>query len=355
MSDEWKNFYICNPWANPSILIEKFGIKQYDIDNWRRANPNVKSILDRAKWKLSQSQSKEDTFSSLKFAWRYYITSELEWKLTDTDIDSNLLSLSSPKSPYAFLTDKRYLSKLDGYDLWTQQRFTAVSYAICNIYPGGDWSAERGLSAQLFTQTRNSIKDKETALGLIEHIYLKFYKKLGKESSQKEIDDAKKIFIARHTEQGFFSNKVLQDYGFKAKYFCEGLNTRKAMKEIAYKFSKDLNLGGIAETKNWNTEKYRLQNPERDFSKCMYCGRAPVDLHHLIARSKRPEFTYNAFNVVPLCTQAHANISRKRLSANIIRAYAEAEKSWFRSDDTKKIEQFNKVMANIHITAYGTS
>ena len=349
MSD-WKKFYRENKWAPSRLLVEKFGIKKHDIDNWIR-KPEVRLILNRRKWKPSKGQSPEDTSDTLQAAWKYYILEERGWSLENEDIVKKLLGLRTPPSPFSFLTESKYLSKLEGYEKWRRQGFTRVAYAIYNIYPGKKFCDERHIIPELFFQTHTKNSTRQDIVRVAEHIYLWFFQKLHTDRPE-VVNGAKEEFIAMHKENNFLNQRFLQEYGISANHFAKHSYV-SVIEELAFNFRRDLGLLDAQETLNWNKDKYIRQNPERDFAKCNYCTVTTVDLHHLLSRKERPDLAFNKENVVPLCTAAHTEITRNRLSDGMKILYKTAEVDWICAPSGEKIAAFDDVMQKIHEVVYG--
>ena len=347
----WKDFYIAHPWVTPAILRQKYpDIKKHDIDNFIR-KPNVKEVLNKDKWRLGVEQSKPNIFEILKKAWEYYIINELGFSLHDEKLPSKLFALTSPKPPWAFLSESKYLSKLDGYKKWTEKGFTRISFAICNIFPGKEYCHDSGIIPSLFFQTATTNSELQDIVGMVEHIYLKFYKGINSSSSSEEIENAKRIFIARHDESSFFKQDFLLSHGLSVLHFQ--IAPQKAIiQQLARKFRLDVGLNDSVNTQNWSAEKFKRENPDENFSVCKYCNRSPVDLHHFLKRSQRPDLVYHPENVVPICTLVHSCISRKRLSEDINNKYAKANKDWNNAPDGKKSACFDRVMREIHELVY---
>ena len=332
------------------MLVEKFGIKKYDIDNWTR-RPEVRTMLKREKWKFSEKQSRKDAEEALKAAWKYYVLEEKGWSLKDEGIVKKLLRLKTPPSPFSFLTTSKYLSKLKGYDKWINQGLTRVAFAVYKIYPGEKFCAQRNIIPELFFQSHTKNATNQDVVRMVEHIYLYFFRKL-KADSPEDISEAKEVFLTRHKENNFFNQRFLQGYGISANHFAK-YNYKSVIEQLAYKFRKELGLLDEEETHSWDKDKYIRQNPERNFSKCDYCGVISIDLHHLLTRKERPDLVNNPDNVVPLCKNVHDFITRNQLSDEMKALYETAEADWIKAPTGEKIAVFDEVMHKIHEAVYG--
>ena len=187
---------------------------------------------------------------------------------------------------------------------------------------------------------------------MAEHIYLWFFQKLHTDSSE-IISEAKEEFIAMHRDDFFLNQRFLQEYGISGNHFAR-YSYKMVIEQLAYKFRRDLGLLDEEETRSWDKDKFIMQNPERDFTKCGYCSVTPVDLHHLLSRKERPDLVFDEENVIPLCTAAHNVITRKRLSEEMKALYETAEADWIGATKGEKIAVFDNVMHKIHEAVYGS-
>ena len=135
---------------------------------------------------------------------------------------------------------------------------------------------------------------RQDAVGLVKHIYLCF---LGPSVSD-DVDELKRRLVLRHRENGFITAAVLRQYGMSALHLNRH-GVPELVRAVAREFADELGLETKPATQ-WNAEAFRRDNEDTDWTLCRYCGRKPVDLHHLLLRSEYPELTYDPDNVVPL-------------------------------------------------------
>ena len=74
---DWQDFLIQHPWAPRRVLRAKYGIKNHDVDNWLRGNPNARQILDPDRWRLTRDKPAPRIREIMEKAWKYYIEEEL--------------------------------------------------------------------------------------------------------------------------------------------------------------------------------------------------------------------------------------------------------------------------------------
>lgn len=347
---DWKNFYIQNPWIPTSVLMEKFGIKRYDISNWLKSNPNVRVVLNRDKWKLTENQSPDDCYLTLNQSWEYYLKEVKKLDFSNDNIVSELINLKTPKSPWSFLVDRKHLKKINEYTEWTNV-YSRISFVISKIYPGEEFCKERGLLPQLFKNSGTNSKNIDV-LGLLEHVYLKFYSNLTGEFTQNDVDNWKRVFIGRYNETGFFTMGFLLEHGVSSLLF-DVYTKNSYTSQLCDKFIEDL--GIEFENKNqglWNSGTFRKSNLDINTTECKWCSRKPVDLHHLLPRNERPDLTYNSKNVVPLCTLVHSYITREMWDENSKSDYNQCKRKWDSLDENSKESVFDDVMNEIHDIIY---
>jgi hypothetical protein len=80
-----------------------------------------------------------------------------------------------------------------------------------------------------------------------------------------------------------------------------------------------------------------------------------VDLHHLLLRSEYPELSHDVENVVPVCVQVHAAITRDTLGDGFRQAYSRAQKAWLKASPGGRTVRFDEVMSLAHRETIGFS
>ena len=346
LPSDWRDFWIQHPWAPRRVLRAKYGIKNHDVDNWLRANPNARQIIDRERWSLTRDKSAESVREILKGAWKYYIEGECGIDKTTGTAVQDLIRIKTPAKPFQFLVDGHYLNRLPGYKTWIDNGYTRVSFAVCNIWPGKPFADERNLLPALFLQTKQTAVSRQDAVGLVKHIYLCFlYPSVG------ATEEAKRRFVARHQEHAFITGAELRDHGMSSLHLnMHGLPN--LLKAVAEEFAADLDLPGWT-VSHWNGQAFKQRNPGIDWDRCHYCGRRPVDLHHLLQRSEYPEYANDPKSVVPVCVQVHAAITRNTLGDEFRKAYSTAQKAWLKARPGDRTAQFEEVMSLAHRETIG--
>ena len=346
---DWRDFWIQNPWAPPRVLIAKYGIKRHDIDNWRRNNPNVREVLNPERWRLRRDRPASSIHKIMEGAWQHYLEKELKIDRGSPEAVLQLIRVKTPKSPFQFLVDGRYLGRLAGYDAWIANGYTRVSFAVCNIWPGKAFADNRNLLPALFLQTKRAAVSRQDAIGLVKHIYLSLLNP--PLESTDDVDDAKRRFVARHTEAGFLTSKVLREHGMSALHLNDH-GVPHLLRAAAREFATDLGME-TSSSSHWSARAFRKDNPDIDWRQCRYCGRHPVDLHHLLPRSEYRELANDPENVVPICVQVHAAITRNTLGNEFCRAYIKAQKAWLRACRGDRGGHFDEVMSLAHRKTIG--
>ncbi len=282
--------------------------------------------------------------ASFTQGWRFLIENVLQLDTSAPNTPWNLTELQSvSSSDWSFLCNSKQLRMLPGYDAWISQGFTQISYVIYHLYPGEAWARDAGLRPELFAQTHKKLTRPEL-MDLMEHIYLRFIVGLPSNASDAQVAEARRRYYLRAKERSFFTSPQLRRYGFRANMTPHGVDDIKhgLHARIAAQLGE---AGGFGEL--WNAGEFRKRFPSRDFSKCKYCGRAPVDLHHLLERADYPEFIYNGDNVVPLCTQAHSAITRRQIPPEVHASLGVARDLWI-ANEGARYHAFDASMRALH-------
>jgi len=345
--DNWKDLLIENPFLPIRYLKHKFpGFESYDLSNWKK-KPSVVAVLDLDEWKLSKTgMSQEKARRILSSLWEYYFCNELNYDFkNDPDIVVKLLHTKINRDHLlnSMLSDSSYFQQTGySYDDWRSKGFTKISFAAFHLFPGKEWCEKNFIDPSLFLQTQFKEIKIDHTLSLMELIWLRHIRKISADDSNKKIETEKKIFYARHMDDDFFNRrKVWNKFGISAKLREGGI--KRLEKLLAEKFANDLGISSIF-NETWNASRYRRENPNIDFSKCIYTNTSPVDLHHLLERSQFPEFIYHSENVVPISVQMHAYITRGNWTQEIKEKYLLAQKKWINASEGGKINSFKEVM-----------
>ncbi len=348
---DWKTFLLKNPWYPSRLLIKHFGIQKYDLDNWKRTHAAVRVALSNPRDNFRDAETPQDMRSSLAKAWKFFFDSVLQSDLSNKHQALEIANLQGiGKSDWAFLLDSKVLRQLDDYERWVAQGYTQFSFIVFNIYPGEARARSVGLVPSLFAQT-SKVHTRTELIELLEHIYLSFLADTPSAPTEDDIADAKRIFYVRAGEASFITNERLRRYGFRANMTPHGV--KDIVQALRHKFGVDLGLEATPNN-NWSTSEFRKRFPDRKLSECQYCGRKPVDLHHLLERNEYPELIYDNDNVVPLCTLAHSAITRNALPLELAQQLISAAEQWkVRSE--KKIKAFDSVMKAIHAAVYDSN
>lgn len=344
----WKDFLITNPWASVSLLEDVYGVKPYDLSNWKKANPGVANFIDeeRPRWLLAQLEDPDLIRRSLKAQMKYYVEEVLGIDVELESASEMLRTIKQPQKPWGRLVQKKYLEKLPEFAAYRAEGYTNVTFLVHAIYPGKTWCNENGLLKQNFPQRRNKKIDFLDAVQMLKDIYF------SQISDVEDRESAIRIFLIRKTEQSFFRIEDFTSKGVSSRVFS-AFSKHALVERISEDFATEL--GGTAglsvSSVSWSSAKFRKMVGQ-ELESCRYCKRSPVDLHHLIERRTDPSLAYHEENVVPLCTQAHALISRDALSAKAKELYNEARIAWRKAPSGQKISCFDEALEVIHDEAY---
>lgn len=335
-----------------SILSNKFNLKQYDIDNFRR-KPKIRNLLEP--WRISLNQSPSRLFTIFKEAWHYYLTeiSQINFDADKKDWAPRLISLkkiSHKSSGFSFLTNSKYLEIIcpDTLNEYRSHGFTNIALGVFQFWPGRSFLTDNGILPFMFYQTHKSVLDRISVEDMIEHVYLNFLIT----GENQELEFAKEIFYARYDERSFITSKKLTQYGVPDNFYNDRGGLRLVLSRIAEKFAVEL--GHIDEKHlSWSATEFRNKYPNIHFDRCKYCGLSPVDLHHLLPRSDFPTLIYHSENVIPLCLQIHGLITRNNWNHEQRTMYEAAIAKWKTAPEGKKVRVFDGIMKDLHKFIYG--
>ncbi len=345
--NNWKDFLIKYPWAPPRFLKDLFpDFKDYDLANWRKKK-QVQAVVDLEKWKLNkEGMSAEKTVRILRAIWKYRIEQEFSINLDSKDAVVKLISVSLPREHalHSFISGVYLKQTGFQWDQWNARGYTAFAFICFHIYPGKDWCKNKGVLPSMFFQTRTNDLSDEEILAVMENIWLRHLHGLDNHSSFDDVVYAKKRFFARYEDQDL--NKDWSSYGISSRIAQRKKGMKYWEKNLAKKFGRDLGLieEDLEESLRWSAIRYRNENPSRELDRCLYTDTIPVDLHHLLSRSKYPDYIYHPENIVPLNPSLHAFITREKWSKEAEKMYLEACDVWERATDGNKISAFDKVM-----------
>ena len=344
---DWKNFYIRYRWMPTKLLIKKFDIKQYDVNNFLRKN-NVRKIFEG--WRLSLTLPPERIKEILESAWEYYLVHErkIDFSQPKSVWIPQLLSLSrlSNEEGFAFLVSNKYLKIAFGkeYENFINKGYTAISFGAFHCFPKKEFLFENGVVPFMFYQTHKKISRYTEIRSMVEHVYMNF------SVSNVTLSDIEKKenFIARYNEPGFVSSTFLEMYGIPQNFYKE-YGLKFVLESIAQKYMSELGYENSVE-KGWSTKEFLKKFPEKGMQQCRYCGLSPIDSHHLLPQKEFPEYRYHEENVVPLCVNVHTFITRGKWDKNQEISYRSQFKNWLGEPSIKK---FDDIMRRFHEVVYG--
>ena len=345
---EWKNFYIKYRWMSSKMLTEKFGINKYDVDNFLR-KPNTRKIFDG--WRLSQTAPPENINKILKSAWEYYLTYEEKIDFTQAPEKwiPKLLSLEgiSKLDGFSFLVNGRYqrLVYPQQYEDYRKHGFTNTAFGLFYFFPGREFLFKHGILPYMLNQTQKKATSYIDIFSMIEHVYMNFYE-FGTPLSD---TDKKEVFIGRYNEPNFLSTSFLRNYGVPQNFYNEYGGLKFLLEKIAQKYLAEL--GYVNNNDNaWSSKRFIKLFPTKTMKKCRYCDLYPVDLHHLLPQNEFSQYRFNEENVVPLCVNVHAFITRRYWNEIQEVDYRNLFKKWLKNP---KIEVFDDIMEHFHEVVYG--
>ncbi|MCC5940202.1 MAG: hypothetical protein JJU37_01565, partial [Balneolaceae bacterium] len=141
--NDWKTYLLKYKWIPTSVLIEKFDLKKYDIDNYRR-KPKIQAILKP--WRLSYDQSRDRLHEIFVDAWRYYLNEicHIDFKSNKKKWVPELISLkgiSLKEAGLSFLSNSKYLEIISPKLLeeYRSHGFTNIALGAFYFWPGKDF------------------------------------------------------------------------------------------------------------------------------------------------------------------------------------------------------------------------
>lgn len=354
---DWKNFLIRHRWMPTNVLLRKFDISKYDVDNFRRKS-SVSQML--APWRISVSQPEDRLRRILEAAWRYYIC-DVEMIDTAAPVRNWVPALIALKKVsrgggFSFLTHTQYLDIVCPSVVkdFRARGFTNIALALFEFWPGRAFLSQHGVLPYMFQKTRRAALTHVDVESMIEHVYLNFVADEGALDSAEALQVAKAQFLARHDEPGFITGKILHQFGVPCSFY-DGVGLRAALRSIALKYSVDLAIDADG-VQRWSAAEFRKRHPGRHIDACEYCGLRPVDLHHLVPRHEQPTLTYDPDNIVALCVQVHGYISRRHWTPSEDAAYRQATQAFLRENSGQhRSAAFAAVMQTLHASIYGSA
>tara|TARA_Y100000589_G_C27118921_1_gene615525 strand:- start:224 stop:1300 length:1077 start_codon:yes stop_codon:yes gene_type:complete len=350
---DWKDFLIQNPWAPPRYLKERFpDFDEYDLSNWEKKN-NVRLVLNRSDWKVSKSgMSKNKARKILKAVWEFRITNQFNIKLNSKDVVPELISQTIPRDDaLSSFVNANYLRQTGfKYDAWLERGYTQFSFICFHIFPGKEWCESKSILPQMFFQTKQSDLSDQEVLVMMENIWLKHLKNLTNDSSQDDIDLAKKIFVARHNDDDLLDRRRdWERFGLGANIQRRKSGIKSWEKLLANKFISDLGLNedNLEDSERWSSSKFKKKFPNMNTTKCLYTNSIPTELHHLLPRAEYPELIYDEENVVTITPSIHAFITRGKWDKSLKKEYLDCQQKWLQAPKGLKKKCFDEVMEKI--------
>ena len=354
---DWKNFLLEYKWMPTRQLVERFGIKKHDVDNFRRKS-EVRSVL--APWRISLDQSPERLRKILQSAWKYYLTHAMpiDFKASTASWVPELLAVKNiSKSSFSFLTNSKYLTVAcpDEFKDFRKHGYTNVALGVYEFWPGSAFLRPMGVLPYMFQQTHRDALSQTDAISMIEHVYLNFLSREGGMSPQEQLRQTQERMYVRYREAGFITSTELSRFGVPGNFYSQQGGLKSILKELHHKYGVELGYVDKGDS-TWSSKKFRQQCPERNFDSCEYCGLSPVELHHLLPHRDYQSLVYESENVVPLCANVHRRITRGLWTEQERCAYNDALKLWLRSSAKEcRRDMFRSVMEHIHSEVYGSS
>ena len=347
---DWKTFLLKNPWYPKRLLVAHFGIRAYDLDNWKRTHRAVKPALEDPKSNFRVAITPDDLRESLSKAWRFLFEQVLEIDFKSDAAPKEIIKLQNvSRSDWASLCSSRRFENIPGYDEWIAKGYTQIAFVVFKIYPAGTWASDAGILPAMFNQTKTKACTRTELIDLLEKIYLRFLSDLPRNSPKEDIRDAKRIFYVRAQENSFITNAMLRPYGFTDHMTPHGV--KDIVLALQARYALEMGLPTDAGD-NWNSSEFRKRFPERALDRCHYCDRKPVDLHHLLPRNEYPELVFESENVVPLCTLVHNAITRNGISCDCAGEFTAAASEWKSAEKGERLQTFDGAMHRLHRELY---
>ncbi len=353
-TDDWKDFLLAHKWMPRKVIVDRFGVKRHDLDNFKR-KPAVRSLLKP--WAVSAQQPPDRLRAILTAAWEYYISVEERIDIGDSPLVwvPRLLALKNvQRSDFGFLVNSKYLKAACPERVGEARRLglSNVAVAAFEFWPGRERLTAAGVLPLMFLQTHAAALVQLDTDALVEHVYVNFLAGEGTLGSPGRMRMAKERLVARHDEPGFVPQEALERFGVPYNFCKQGGGLRQILRRLAEKYRGELGMIEVSGTR-WSMSEFRKRFPNSNMEKCVYCGLHPVDLHHLLPRDKYPSEVYEPENVVPLCVNVHAYITRARWTPEQAERYDEAVRKWRGAPPgSERQHHFSEVMSEIHQTVY---
>ena len=351
---DWRDFVLEYPWIGRQFLVEKYGIKPYDYDNFISKH-DLRERVSAAR--PSQNRTPEEMQDILKPGWKYYLEFEcgLDFSRWDDAATRKLLNLRQPSlGPFSFLVNFRHVENAysERFRSILAAGYTTPCFAVFHCYPGREFIEAQGIQPFMFAQTNTKVAKKISPVTMLEHLYLGFFNP-GRSFSPESM---KRRFIYRHDEPGFLLLPDLTEYGLTGKMCKELGGLREVSKRLAAQYQNETNTS--RGHRSWNRDVFRGENPNGQWERCAYCQSPVVDLHHLLERATYPHLTYDRDNVVPRCVMVHSYITRNQMTEDEQGDYRAAQKRWLRAarrGDGKAAatSEFTPLMEQLHRSAAG--
>ena len=332
---EWKRWWVVNAWAPTGLVKKKFHIDN-KADDFLRRNRCFNKEYNRLK--LREEMNPKDRSESIKAMWKYFIDQEININLKDLDAPDKLRKLTLKdleKRGYDRL--RSHISKIDCYKTWMNEHSSMISFLIFHVYPGENYCKEYALFPEQFLYSKTGKINLQRMAYVVSEIYLRDEYRKGKYTKEK----LKEQFVTLKYDPDILSRKNLLDYGINDRDI-----SRLGIDEIRSAVAKifDPETSSMENDLNWNSNRFKNENPDVNYDVCLYCGREPTDLHHLIPRKEDSNLMYHNENVIGLCVQVHEFIHRK-LKGDFKKEYDLAKLEWKREPSKRK---FDSIMKKIH-------
>ena len=279
-NQDWKNFLLKHKWMPTSILVEKFKIQKYDLDNFRRKTA-VNNIL--SPWHIKLTQPKERLNEIFKAAWEYYLTNveKIDFNENPKTWVAQIISLkniSRNGSGFGFLTDSRYLEIAcpEMLSEFREKGFTNIALCLFQFWPGKELLIKNGVLPFMFLQTHRRALQHLDVESMVEHIYLNFIVEEDIAFSNENLIAAKERLFARHDESSFANKADFDKFGLPYNFYKDAGGLKKVLKDLAEKYA--LELGYYKDDiRGWSTSEFKKLFPQRKLDQCEYCGMQPVN------------------------------------------------------------------------------
>ena len=355
MEKNWKTFWFENKWATSSFLIDKFGIKRHDYDNFFNDNhrPGIKKLRDENSHKRQNITPKE-LFAIFADVWSFYWEEEAKEALPVDEEKFIRFCLSFRQSEIKgsnvpFLISTKYLKNLPDFKDWEDNGYTYLSYLFLNFEPTKSRLATAKIVPEMFQNTTLSQMTRDQAVEFLNYLYLFHFIGLSKDTNDRKLRAAKEQFYFRYKETGFFQSREAQKLGFSTTI---PFSYSEIKSKLRSNYAIELGLEN-SDSFSWSKQKYCELNPNFVGSHCHFCNAPNPDFHHLLQRAVYPELTYHPENLIPLCSTSHNAITRNK-NLRLASSYRQCIEHWKSAPEGSKVEVFYELLHRFHDLATGS-